>query len=116
MNDIKIDQDEITHPLFLTCCPRDEDFVKNSALGALVALIEEESAPVGVKSDCHDSRFSRNISRDKYHSSKVDRSERYHRLSRRPHPYDGLDKNKSSVRASKATLGQVQICLALSGI
>jgi hypothetical protein len=157
--DVVDDESIPEHPLFLISCPRDGDFEKNHALGALAALIDEPSTASDQDNVVDDisngSELTKTNSIDEAETSEIDyrykmqasvggrlknNSSTYKRherrtsskADRRPQPYSmtteansfSNSKIHSSVRKSdsfvskrkRPTLGQAQICLALTSI
>jgi hypothetical protein len=154
--DVVDDESIPEHPLFLISCPRDEDFEKNHALGALAALIDEPStAPSSDQENVVDdisnsSELTKTNSIDEAETSEIvyrhssqasvggrlkNNSSTYTRherrtsskADRRPQPYamttvansfsNSSGKSDSFVsKRKRPTLGQAQICLALTSI
>mmetsp|Transcript_17135 Transcript_17135/g.20170 ORF Transcript_17135/g.20170 Transcript_17135/m.20170 type:complete len:133 (+) Transcript_17135:47-445(+) len=120
-----------THPLFLTSCPRNEEFDKNATLSALVALIDEEAddnttttkqqteTEIEIETVHHQPFVNTKIRKErntkKVHvKGKITSSSR---AERRPQQYTVPDVNKKPKSYHrKSSIGQAQICLALTSI
>lgn len=139
------DKEEAEHPLFITSCPRDEDFENNHALGALAALIDEtddenkptfcdeqdnsiqdshieEESKIIIENDRKPPQGKGNHQWKKINQRRDMKSSKTHR----PQPYKLPSSSSSSttnnnqsngtnvVKRKRSTLGQAQICLALT--
>lgn len=130
------EEDTQEHPLFLSSCPRDGDFETNAALGALAALIDEsedvESCTATTREVKHgnleDNRKenTKAFTHKQPNSAKGDHWKKvnqrrdqhsFNRGDRRPQPYGVTQHNQvTKPKRTRPTLGQAQICLALTSI
>jgi hypothetical protein len=136
---------EAEHPLFMTSCPHDSDFTTNCVLGALVSLIDETYGDTGNTATSNIADNANQLDHSPSSSSAVaaaaaaeqnqkhiitDRAtflglkkvEKYGRVGSRsyrrstPYIHMDLDEFPRPQAHRRSSLGQVQVCLALTGI